>query len=104
MALWVAVTFVVAGGAVGWTMHASRVKAMRVCERVDGWDATTRQRVGAALAGQTFSSPRILAAIDARAAEVKHLLSTTCRTEAAIDRDRTRLCLALVWRETAQHL
>ena len=101
---WVAITMMVAGGAVAWTMHASRVKVARACEQVDGWDPTTRALVRTALRARHFDEPKILTAIDARAAQVEQLLTGACRAEATIERDRTRLCLGQVWRDTAQQL
>ncbi|CAN5686078.1 hypothetical protein BH11MYX1_BH11MYX1_46420 [soil metagenome] len=102
--VWLGITFAVAGGAVAWTVHASRAEAALACESVDGWDATARDRVSHALHAQKFDDPKILGAIDARAAQVRQLLGSACKADAAIDRDRTRLCLGVVWRETAQQL
>jgi tetratricopeptide (TPR) repeat protein len=104
IAAWVAITILIAGGAVAWTVHASRARAARACEHLDGWDATTRARVRDALHAQQFEDPKILAAIEARVAEVEQLLGGACQADASIDRDRARLCLGLVWRDTEQQL
>ncbi|CAN5868292.1 hypothetical protein BH11MYX2_BH11MYX2_29290 [soil metagenome] len=104
IALWATVTAIVAAGAVGWTVHASRVNAAHACERVDGWESPEREQVRSVLGARSFDTPKILAAIDRRAADVKRLLGAACHTDAAIDRDRTRLCLGLVWRDTRTQL
>ncbi|HEY4180820.1 MAG TPA: serine/threonine-protein kinase [Kofleriaceae bacterium] len=104
IAIWATVTALVVASAVGWTVHSSRVDAARACERVDGWGPSEREQVSSALAARGFDAPKILAAIDARAADAKRLLGAACHAEAAIDRDRTRLCLGVVWRDTRTQL
>lgn len=104
IAMWAALTVAVAATAVGWTVHAARVQAAKACERVDGWDPATREQVRTALRAQKFAADRVVAAIDSRTAQIAQLLGGACKADATIARDRTRLCLGVVWNETAQQV
>ncbi|HEY4058361.1 MAG TPA: protein kinase [Kofleriaceae bacterium] len=104
IAIWTVATVAVVAGAVGWTVHSSRVNTMRACESVSGWGATERDRVSAVLTERGFDAAKIAGAIDGRAHDVTSRLSTACHAEPSIDRDRARLCLGVVWRDTGTHL
>ena len=96
---WVALTVAIVAGAVGWTVHRSRVTTVEACERVDGWPVG---EVSAALVANQLDAPRILAAISERQAQIETLLVGACRSDGRAS--RLQLCLDTVWDQTSHHL
>ncbi len=96
---WVALTVAIVAGAVGWTVHRSRVAAVESCESVGGWPVG---EVSAALVADRLDAPRILGAIGDRQAQIETLLVGACRSDAKVS--RVQLCLDTVWDKTQRHL